>query len=197
MPALTSSERVRAERLGQAPNRAAAVRGSWVTEGQGAHYMYIFAVQDERISGSSARGASTSKTSRSYRMAGWREMRCRSRSSMIRETESLTGRRFVERSSASDHPHHFARGQTNQSVAVTLKRPTPNAAAILAEGRRPEGPEPFMPSGPPEPLTPEKVLGVWRAPTGPTAYLLKRVGDRILGLACDPKCEDGSYSAFI
>ena len=32
---------------------------------------------------------------------------------------------------------------------------------------------------------------------GPTAYLLKRVDDRILGIACDPKCEDGSYSAFI
>ena len=32
---------------------------------------------------------------------------------------------------------------------------------------------------------------------GPAAYLLKRVGDGILGLACDPKCEDGSYSAFI
>jgi hypothetical protein len=79
-------------------------------------------------------------------------------------------------------------GNPGQSLAVTLKRPTPNAAAILAEGRRPEGPEPYMPAGPPEPLTPEKVLGVWRAPMGPTAYLLKRVGDRILGLACDPKC---------
>ena len=54
-----------------------------------------------------------------------------------------------------------------------------------------------MPPGPPEPLTPDKVLGVWRAPTGPTAYLLKRAGDRILGIACDAKCEDGSYSAFI
>ena len=32
---------------------------------------------------------------------------------------------------------------------------------------------------------------------GPTAYLLKQVGDRILGIACDAKCEDGSYSAFI
>lgn len=73
----------------------------------------------------------------------------------------------------------------------------PNATAILAEGRRPGGPEPYMPAGPPEPLTPEKVLGVWRAPTGPTAYLLKRVGDRMLGIACDAKCEDGSYSAFI
>ena len=54
-----------------------------------------------------------------------------------------------------------------------------------------------MTLGPPEPLTLEKVLGVWRAPTGPTAYLLKQVGDRILGIACDSKCEDGSYSAFI
>ena len=88
-------------------------------------------------------------------------------------------------------------GKPRQSGAVTLRRPPPNAAAILARERRPGGPEPYMTPGPPEPLTLEKVLGIWRAPTGPTAYLLKRVGDRMLGIACDSRCEDGSYSAFI
>ena len=49
--ALTGSHRVSCGAAQQAPTGAAAVRGSWVTEGTSAPYMYIFAVQDDRISG--------------------------------------------------------------------------------------------------------------------------------------------------
>ena len=49
--ALTGSDRVSCEAARQAQNGAATVRGSWVTEGTGARYMYLFAVQDDRISG--------------------------------------------------------------------------------------------------------------------------------------------------
>ena len=48
--ALTGSDRISCEAAG-AQNGAAMVRGSWITEGSGAHYMYLFAVQDDRISG--------------------------------------------------------------------------------------------------------------------------------------------------
>src|SRR5688572_14185859 len=51
MLALTGPDRVSWGAARQAPNRAAAVRGSWITEGTGAPYMYIFAVHDDRISG--------------------------------------------------------------------------------------------------------------------------------------------------
>ena len=198
MLVLTGSDRVSCGAAGQAPNRAAAVRGSWVTEGTGAHYMYIFAVQDDRISGvvctrcfdlnnlafvsdGRVQGDAVSFTLLHDRADG----------KAYRETfrGKVMGGRMTLTASREDNP--------GQSVAVTLMRPTPNAAALLAEGRRSGGPEPYMPAGPPELLTPEKVLGVWRAPMGPTAYLLKRVGDRILGIACDAKCEDGSSSAFI
>lgn len=196
--ALTGSDRVSCEAAGQAQNGGARVRGSWITEGAGAHYMYLFAVQDDRISGvvctrcfdldnlafvsdGRVKGDALSFTLLHDRGDG-KPYRETFRGKVVGDRITLTASRD---------------GNPGQSLAVTLKRPTPNAAAILAEGRRPGGPEPYMPSGPPEPLTPEKVLGVWRAPMGPTAYLLKRVGDRILGLACDPRCEDGSYSAFI
>jgi hypothetical protein len=46
-------------------------------------------------------------------------------------------------------------------------------------------------------LTPENALGVWRSPVGSTAYIFKQAGDHIMGIACDSRCEDGSYSAFI
>ena len=198
MLALAGSDRVWCETAQQAPNEAAAVRGSWVTEGTGARYMYIFAVQGDRISGVACtrcfdlnnlafvsdgrvQGDALSFTLLHDRGDG-KPYRETFRGKVVGGRMTLTALR---------------EGNPEQSVAVTLRRPTPNAAAILAEGRRPGGPEAYMPAGPPEPLTPDKVLGVWRAPTGPTAYLLKRVGDRILGIACDAKCEDGSYSAFI
>jgi len=68
--ALTGSDRISFGGALQAQNGAAAVRGSWVTESTGARYLDIFAVQDDRISGSSARDASISTTLRLYRRAG-------------------------------------------------------------------------------------------------------------------------------
>jgi hypothetical protein len=99
--ALIGSGRVSYGAAQQAQNGAAAVRGSWVTEGTGARYMYIFAVQDDRISGLCAHDASISTTLRLYRMAASRGMRSHSLCSMIGETQSPTGRRFVERLSGS------------------------------------------------------------------------------------------------
>lgn len=49
--ALAGSGAVSSGAARQAPTGAAAIRGSWVTEGDGAQYMYIFAVQGDRISG--------------------------------------------------------------------------------------------------------------------------------------------------
>ncbi len=198
MLALTSVDRVLSGAARQAPNAAAAVRGSWITEGAGAHSMYIFAVQGDRIS-----GVVCTRCFDLNNLALVLDGRV--------EGDALSFTLLHDRGDGKSYRETFrgkvggdrmtltaSRGGTSErSVAVTLRRPTPHAAAILAEGRRPGGPEPYMPPGPPEPLTLEKVLGVWRAPTGPTAYLLKQVGDRILGLACDAKCEDASYSAFI
>jgi hypothetical protein len=200
MLALTSSDAVLplAEAARQAPTGAAAIRGSWVTERDGAHYIYIFAVHGDRISGvACARCFDLNNLAfvADGRVEGdalsFTLLHDRGDGRTYRETFRGTagGGRIALTASRE--------GATQQSAAVTLRRPAANAAALLAEGRRSGGPEPYMTSGPPEPLTPEKVLGVWRAPMGPTAYLLKQVGDRILGLACDAKCEDGSYSAFI
>ena len=195
--ALAGSGAVSSGAARQAPTGAAAIRGSWVTEGDGAQYMYIFAVQGDRISGVACTRcfdlnnlAFVSEGRIDGNALSFTLLHDRGNGTAYRETfrGKADGGRIVLTA--------LREGSTQQS-AVTLRRPAPNAAALLAEGRRPGGPEPFMTSGPPEPLTPEKVLGVWRAPMGPTAYLLKQVGDRILGIACDAKCEDGSYSAFI
>src|SRR5690349_21561706 len=173
-----------------------ALRGSWVTEGTGAQYMYIFSVEGERVSGVVCTRCFDVKN-----LAFVSEGR--------REGDAVSFTLLHDRGDGKPYQERF-RGRVGADrltltasregapeQAITLKRPTPRAAALLAEGRRPGGPEAFMTPGPPEPLTIEKVLGVWRAPMGPTAYLLKQVGDRILGIACDSKCEDGSYSAFI
>ena len=195
--ALAGSDHATSGAARQASTGAAAIRGSWVTEGDGAQYMYIFAVQGDRISGVACTRcfdldnlAFVSEGKVEGDALSFTVLHDRGNGTTYRETfrGKADGGRSVLTAARE--------GSTQQSV-VTLKRPAPNAAALLAEGRRPGGPEPYMTPGPPEPLTPEKVLGVWRAPMGPTAYLLKQVGDRILGIACDAKCEDGSYSAFI
>jgi hypothetical protein len=196
--ALTGAAGVSGGAAQQAYNGAAAVRGSWVTEGAGTPSMYIFAVQDDRIS-----GVVCARCFDLDNLAFVSEGRIQGNElsfTLVHDRgNGKTYREMFRGQVAAGRMTLTASREDNREakVAVTLKRPAPNAAAILAEGRRPEGPEPYMPAGPPEPLTPEKILGVWRAPMGPTAYLLKRVGDRILGIACDPRCEDGSYSAFI
>jgi len=198
MLAVAGADRVVNGAARQAPTGASAVRGSWVTEGPGAQYMYIFSVEGDRISGVVC-----------TRCFDLKNLAFVSDGRLEGNAVSFTLRH--DRGDGKPYQETF-RGQVGAgrltltasregtlepTVAITLKRPTPRAAALLAEGRRAGGPEPYMTPGPPEPLTTEKVLGVWRAPMGPTAYLLKQVGDRILGLACDSKCEDGSYSAFI
>jgi len=196
--AVTSSDRVLTGAAGQSPNGPVALRGSWVTEGTGAQYMYIFSVQGDRISGVVCTQCFELKN-----------LAFISDGRLDGDAVSFTllhdrgdGKPFRERFRGKVGPGRLTltasrQGAPEPAATITLKRPTPRAAALLAEGRRPGGPEAFMTPGPPEPLTTEKVLGVWRAPMGPTAYLLKHVGDRILGIACDSKCEDGSYSAFI
>ena len=197
MLVMTGSVGVSSGAARQAPAGAAAIRGSWVTEGDGAHYMYIFAVQGDRIS-----GVACTRCFDPNNLAFVSEGRV--------EGDALSFTLVHDRGDGKPYRETFrgkagggrialtaSREGTTEQSAVTLRRPTANAAAILAEGRRSGGPEPYMTPGPPEPLTAEKVLGVWRAPMGPTAYLLKQVGDRMLGIACDPTCADGSYSAFI
>jgi hypothetical protein len=195
MVALVGSEPGAARQAATGP---AAIRGSWVTDGTGPQYMYIFAVDGDRLSGVVC-----------TRCFDLRNLAFVADGKVDGDTLSFT--LLHDRGDGKPYRETFRgkagggrltlsaarEGQSSQPVEVTLKRPAPNAAALLKEGRRPGGPEPFMTPGPPEPLTPEKVLGIWRAPTGPTAYLLKQVGDRILGIACDSRCEDGSYSAFI
>jgi hypothetical protein len=182
----------------QATSGPAAIRGSWVTDGPGPQYMYIFAVDGDRLSGVACTScfdlrnlAFVSEGRVGGETLSFTLLHDRGDGKPYRDTfqGKVSGGRLTL-SAARE-------GQSGQPAVVLLKRPAPNAAALLKEGRRPGGPEPFMTPGPPEPLTPETVLGVWRAPMGPTAYLLKQVGDRILGIACDARCEDGSYSAFI
>jgi hypothetical protein len=93
-----------------------------------------------------------------------------------------------------------SRDAGKQYDEIVLERPPSRVAEIFAEdaaARQRIEPESFVKPGPSEPLTPENSLGVWRSPVGSTAYLFKQVGDRIMGIACDSRCEDGSYSAFI
>jgi hypothetical protein len=176
------------------------VRGSWITERDGEQYMYIFALEGERLSGVVC--------AKCYDLDNLTFV-----SDGIVEGDTLSFALVHDSSSGERYRETFrgkhsdgqialtvARDADRRPVEIVLKRPPPRVAEIFAEdtAARPRvAPEAFAGPGPSEPLTPENALGVWRSPVGSTAYLFKQVGDRIMGIACDSRCADGSYSAFI
>ena len=197
--ALTSSGGFSNSAAAQARSVASTIRGSWITEGDGEHTLYIFAVQGDQLSGVVC--------ARCYDLDNLTFV---ADGKVEGDAVSFallhdTGDRKPYRETFRGKP---AGGQIaltvsragRRSVELMLKRPPPRVAEIFAAdkaaGPRPEA-ESFVTPGPSEPLTPDNALGVWRSPQGPSAYLFKQVGDRIMGIACDAQCADGSYSAFI
>jgi len=76
-------------------------------------------------------------------------------------------------------------GTSGPGVSMTLVRPVPPApTAIPVPPQRPS----YNPPGPPEPITAEKVAGLWIAGTGPGKqyFMIRRVGDQLLGMVCGP-----------
>jgi hypothetical protein len=88
------------------------------------------------------------------------------------------------------------RGSSAAPIAMTLRRSTstPPAPAPATPGTPPARPT-YVPPGPAEALSPEKVVGLWLWGTpGPRKqyFMFKHVGTQILGLACGP-CNDPNY----
>ena len=70
----------------------------------------------------------------------------------------------------------------------------PPAPPPPVEGQPPRGPANYVPPGPAELLTPEKVTGLWLRGEGPEKlyFMFKQVGTQLLGLACGP-CDDPNF----
>jgi hypothetical protein len=183
----------------QAQSIASTIRGSWITERDGERYLYIFGVQGDRLS-----GVVCAKCYDLDNLAFVADGNVEGDGlsfMLVHETgEGEPYRETFRGKLAGGQIGLTVSREGTRSVEVVLERPPPRVAEIFAADRA-AGPRPaaesFVKAGPSEPLTPENALGVWRSPQGPSAYLFKQVGDRIMGIVCDAQCADGSYSAFI
>lgn len=183
----------------QPASAASMLRGSWITEREGERYIYIFAVKNEDLSGVVCRQCYDLEN-----LTFVTDGKIEGNTFSFILSHDAGRERYVETFRGRVAPGRVtlsvSRDAVSGSVQLVLRRPPSRVAEIFAEdaASRPRvEPESFMTPGPSEPLTLESSLGVWRSPVGSTAYLFKQVGDRIMGIACDSRCEDASYSAFI
>ena len=179
---------------------APKIRGSWIAESEGAHYIYIFAVEGDRLSGVVC--AKCYDLKNLTFISNGRVEGDRLAFTLVHDAADGKPSRETFRGKLKDGQVRLERSRDgdNRPTEIMLKRPPSRVAEIFAADKAggPRAPaESFVGLGPSEPLTPENALGVWRSPVGSTAYLFKQVGDRIMGIACDSYCADGSYSAFI
>jgi len=198
--AVTGSVGFSIDTSAQPTSVAPMIRGSWITESEGEHYIYIFAVEGNQLTGVVCAKCYDLKNL-TFVSDGKIEGDSLS-FALVHDTadrkpfrESIRGKYAGGQVTLT-----VSREGSRRPVELALKRPPSKVAEIFAADKAggPRAPaESFVGSGPSEPLTPENALGVWRSPVGSTAYLFKQVGDRIMGIACDSYCADGSYSAFI
>lgn len=184
----------------QVSSAASKIRGSWITERDGDHYIYIFAVAGDRLSGVVCKQCYDLENL-TFLSDGKVEGETLAFTVLHHtDTNEPYGEVFRGNLVGGRIALTVSRDDDGQPVALTLERPPSRVAEIfaadVAAGPRAE-PESFVGAGPSEPLTPENAFGAWRSPVGPSAYLFKQIGDRVMGIACDARCEDGSYSAFI
>ncbi len=198
--ALTCSGGFSSDAIAQAPSAAATIRGSWIADMDGAHYLYIFAVEDKQLS-----GVVCTKCYNLDNLTFVADGKVEGDTfsfTLVHETADRKPYRenFRGKPAGGQIALTVSRDGGKRPAEITLKRPPSRVAEIFAADKAggPRAPaESFVGTGPSEPLTPQNALGVWRSPVGSTAYLFKQVGDRIMGIACDSYCADGSYSAFI
>jgi hypothetical protein len=89
------------------------------------------------------------------------------------------------------------RGSSAPPTVTTLRRsatelPTPPPAPAGGAAARPA----YVPPGPPEPLSPAAVAGLWMFGSGPGKqhFMFKAMGMQVFGLACGP-CDDPNNMA--
>ena len=165
---------------------SAAIRGNWIADVDGVRHIYLLIVRDDTV-----RGVYCVDCNNPRNLAFVEDGKIEHdtvRFSVYHDPgnadpyrDDVTGRLI----DGTLHIERRRRGARSPGTSMVLVRPrVPPRNAVPVPPVRP----PYNPPGPPEPITLEKAVGLWIAGTGPRKqyFMIRRVGDRLLGLVCGP-----------
>ncbi len=176
---------------------AGALRGGWIADVGGVRHIYMLTVRDRVVTGTYCTECSNPDTLAFIQNGAL----------------AADGARFeVYNPGPTAYTDTVTARLVNGELAITRQRKASSAApttltlhrsmtALPAPPPAPAGPAParaaYVPPGPPEALSPEKVAGLWLwGAAGPDKqhFTFKQVGTQLLGLACGP-CDDPNHMA--
>jgi hypothetical protein len=176
---------------------ADAIRGGWLAEGGGVRHIYMLTVRDSVVTGTYCTDCSNPDTLAFIQNGVLAADGARFEvynPGPAAYTDTVTAR-------LANGELNITRQRNGSSAApitMTLHRST---TAPAAPPPAPAGPAParaaYVPPGPPEPLSPAKVAGLWLwGAAGPDKqhFMFKQAGTRLFGLACGP-CDDPNHMA--
>ncbi len=164
----------------------AAIRGNWIADVDGIRHIYMLIVRDGAVTGTycvdcnnpmnlafvmDGTMSGTGVTFAVYHDPG----------NGAPYRDHVTGRLV----NGDLHIERRREGSSAAGVSMVLHRTAPPAPGVVPT---PPVRPPYNPPGPPEPVTLEKAAGLWIAGTGPGKqyFMIRRVGDQLLGMVCGP-----------
>jgi hypothetical protein len=170
---------------------ADAARGGWMADVNGVRHIYMLTVRDDAVTGTYCTDCSNvddlAFIQDGVLEAGGLRFDVHNPGPTV-YTDSVTARLV----NGELRVTRQRKGSAAAPVTMTLHRSTstPPAPPPAPPGGQPARPA-YVPPGPPEALTPQKVAGLWLRGEGPAKqyFMFKQVGAQMLGLACGP-CDD-------
>jgi hypothetical protein len=164
-----------------------AIRGGWMTDVNGQRHILYLVVRGSALTGVYCIQCERPDGLAFVRDGVWNGSTVRF--TLLHQRDGAPAyREIVEGAMMGGELHITKRrqGWKNQSTALRLRRGT--RVPFPARAANAPRPPAYVPPGPPEPLTPEAVEGLWLAQTGPTKqyFSFRRVGSELLGLVCGP-----------
>jgi hypothetical protein len=192
----------------QSPAPADAVRGGWVADVEGVRHIFILKVVDTAITGiycpvDCSDPANLAFVERGTLAADGLRFQILAVKDGVQSRTDVTGRvadghlllNLAPQSAATKGPRQLnLQRETRKPAARTVEQLFAargiTSGPLLISGST----TPYVPPGPNEPITIEKLEGLWLWSTGPGKqhFMFRKVGDRILGAVCGP-C-DNPYS---
>ena len=169
-----------------AAQRAEDIRGNWIADVDGVRHIYMLIVRDGAVTGTYCVDCND-PSNLAFVVDGTLEAGG-TNFTVYHDPGNAPPQRDTVTARLADGELQIERrreGTSGPAVSMTLVRPVPPAPTdVPVPPQRPK----YNPPGPPEPITAERVAGLWIAGTGPGKqyFMIRRLGEQLLGMVCGP-----------